>query len=69
MTIDEMIESLGRAKDSLGGTEELRLHVSCGGNGDYIEIYSLEYSGIFGLTADISTPWWAYKNSHKRGNG
>jgi hypothetical protein len=63
MTINEMIEALGRAKERLGGGEEIRFHVSENGKGDYLEIHSLEYSGFFGLTADISTPWWVYDSS------
>jgi hypothetical protein len=65
MTIDQMIESLIRAKKELGGDEELRLHINCNGKGDFVDIDNLEYSKIFGLSCDVKAPWWAYEGSER----
>jgi hypothetical protein len=60
-----MIEVLQKAKEDLGGDEELLLHISCNGLGDFTSINELSYSGLFGLHLDISAPWWYYKSAEK----
>lgn len=65
MTIDQMIESLNKAKNDLGGEENLRLHVTCNGCADVLEIDDLSYSKFLGLKCDVKPPWWAYKGSER----
>jgi hypothetical protein len=65
MTIDEMIEALNATRKELGGDEPVRLHISCNGKGDFLDIDNLRYSKIFGLRCECDAPWWAYKNSDK----
>lgn len=61
VTINHMIDMLTQAKEELGGDTECRLHISCNGKADYVELDNLSYSKIFGLSTEIRAPWWVYK--------
>ena len=69
MTIDEMIESLLKAKKDLGGGEALALEIHCKGKVHIALLDDLMYSKFTGLTVEIEAPWWYYKengNVHKK---
>ena len=65
MTIDQMISALEKAKIELGGDTTLRLHIECEGNGTFVELLTLCNSGVFGLHADITTPWFCFNKENK----
>ena len=61
MTIDDMINVLNRAKEKLGGDEELSIHLEYQGKGDFVDIEGLCQNFLGGLHLEVSAPWWAYK--------
>lgn len=60
MKLDDVINSLQTARNKLGGQTELRIHLACNGNGDFVDIIEISNSQVFGLSIEVSPPWWTF---------
>lgn len=65
MKINEIIKALEECRDQLGGEEDLRIHLNCNGDADYVDITEITTSKVFGLRLDVTPPWWVYNKNHK----
>lgn len=63
MTIDGLVKALQEARNDIGGDTESRIHLTCNGNGDFVDILEVSNSKIFGFSIEVSEPWWVHKKA------